>query len=783
MINFDDLMRRGSGLQDTKLIRNAATISFRRHYLEPMRQTVVEDIGKARIREVLAWILLATALLAPLINGLNRPQLWLLWAIWVGLIGTVYSLLSLLLRWPEDPLPASVKQLAALGAVVILWTLIQLLPINFSRIGDLPDPLQPITFSVVPSASLLGSIRLVGYGIFFLMVVKVAGNHGRAFRLGWFLFLGIVAYALFGLSALSLGDFGLWGEKDTYAGVATGTFVNRNSYATFLAFGLVIGLAYVIVRQRDLEDRRAANPKPGLDPGYIEVLLLYFLVAGVAATLLATQSRLGIAAGASGSIALIIALRPKHKPKSRKRLLLRSLAAALVIVTVGMLTARGAIERSLFVAGDADVRLSLYGQVLGMILQRPIAGYGLDSFPAIYPLFQRLPVSPDYTWYSAHNTYLALWSELGLIIGSLPMIGAGLVFVGCVRMLRNRKANHVLPAGGIGVITVAAIHSLGDFSLEIPSNAIIYLFFLALVVSQMRHAEMPSLMPQTFEKETTQSRPIAAAHMLRLETPPAAVYAVGEVHGHLDLYRAMENRIISDGSKVKGAKLIVLLGDAIDKGPKSAGLLDYLVNSTLPEGFVRVVLRGNHEQAFLDFLNDPRADDAWLNGQSEATLRSYLQLPASSDPVTFSHLPADWNLPANIPQSHLNFLQNTPLALRMPGFFFSHAGANPRAGFSNQAPEDLISGDPSLIDDHEGQITVVHCHYPTLVPERTERRISLNSDIMTSAVLTCMRLEPHEEPKFFVESFRRGIPAFVEARDLRNQPKPKDADDDRAMTE
>src|SRR6266566_5297782 len=91
---------------------------------------------------------------------------------------------------------------------------------------------------------------------------------------------------------------------------------------------------------------------------------------------------------------------------------------------------------------------------------------------------------------------------------------------------------------------------------------------------------------------------------LKFDEWPAAIYAIGDVHGCIDQLLALEQRIIDDGAGFAGEKWIVTLGDYIDRGPSSGAVLDHIA-SPPPAGFKRFALIGNHEQLLLDFLDNP----------------------------------------------------------------------------------------------------------------------------------------------------------------------------------
>jgi|GEM_PF-6837616 5''-nucleotidase/2'',3''-cyclic phosphodiesterase and related esterases len=111
---------------------------------------------------------------------------------------------------------------------------------------------------------------------------------------------------------------------------------------------------------------------------------------------------------------------------------------------------------------------------------------------------------------------------------------------------------------------------------------------------------------------SSKGEPPRMLRKLSLSTAPAVTYAVGDIHGQLELYKALEARILEDARSYDGPVLIVLLGDLIDRGPKSAQLIDYLLEPPL-QGVTRLCLRGNHEDMFLQVLRHPSIARDWIS--------------------------------------------------------------------------------------------------------------------------------------------------------------------------
>lgn len=432
--------------------------------------------GQRRLNAVLAVTLVGIVAIAPIPLGSNRPFFWAMWAGLIGLLATVYFA-ALWLR--DEPLRVPLGRLwpAALPfAGLLAYLFIQTLPVpgGVDFVTAAGDVVTSTTLSIAPGSTLLMLLQLGTYAAFFLLMLQVAANRKRARRIGVALLLVITAHALYGLVALIiLDDSLLFFSKWAYAGFATGTFVNRNSFATFLAFGLVLG---VLLGLREL--KAGSRMQWGLAPVYLAATAL------ILAVLVATGSRMGLFAGLAGAgLAALMAAGKGEAGRWRLNRILLAIVPIAAAIVVLLLYGAGTFDRLGSIETDANVRGDLYAQVFGMIAARPWLGHGGGTFELAYPLFHQLPVSPDLIWDKAHSTYLSLWSELGVIAGSVPLLligGFGLV---ALRLYLTRRGDWTAPAAALCVILVAAIHSLVDFSLEMEANVFVFLAILAIGVA------------------------------------------------------------------------------------------------------------------------------------------------------------------------------------------------------------------------------------------------------------------------------------------------------------
>ena len=226
---------------------------------------------------------------------------------------------------------------------------------------------------------------------------------------------------------------------------------------------------------------------------------------------------------------------------------------------------------------------------------------------------------------------------------------------------------------------------------------------------------------------------------------PAAVYAIGDVHGCLDQLVAMERRIASDGLELEGEKWIVTVGDHIDRGARSREVIDHVMGPA-PQGFRRFALLGNHEAMLLDFLQNPAAHAYYLEEGGSETLASYgidLGTPLRSQSGALRALEA-------LPAEHRKFMAELPVYLALPGWLFVHAGIRPGVPLSMQTDDDLIwIRSPFLTSQLTGGLRIVHGHTPSQDIVATPHRIDIDTHCFHTGRLSAVRVTPDGRTKFF----------------------------------
>lgn len=228
-------------------------------------------------------------------------------------------------------------------------------------------------------------------------------------------------------------------------------------------------------------------------------------------------------------------------------------------------------------------------------------------------------------------------------------------------------------------------------------------------------------------------------------TVPAGtrVYAVGDTHGCAEQLRSLHEDILRDsdeadktGTKAK-RRVIVYLGDYVDRGPDSRDLLDLLIEEPLPD-FESVHLMGNHDSFMLRFLESGEDFSLWLMNGGDATLTSYgVEADAGLDSDAMQT-----ELRQLIPQEHQEFLAGLRLSHVEGDYFFCHAGVRPGVPLDKQSPHDLMwIREDFLGSDIDYGKVVVHGHTPRPNPDIAPNRIGVDTGACYGGPLTAVVLE------------------------------------------
>lgn len=227
------------------------------------------------------------------------------------------------------------------------------------------------------------------------------------------------------------------------------------------------------------------------------------------------------------------------------------------------------------------------------------------------------------------------------------------------------------------------------------------------------------------------------------------VYAIGDIHGRLDLLDRLLERMTEDAERAAPRRIsVVFLGDYVDRGPQSRGVVERLMHGPPSHGALAgaewTCLKGNHEECLIRFVDQPSTGAAWcLNGGLE-TVRSYAgEIPKGLE----SDMPAlQLLLSRSMPPAHLRFLSRLKLMHREGDYIFVHAGIRPGVALEDQEPSDLLWIRDDFLFAHPplGQV-VVHGHTPGPAPEIRPHRIGIDTGAYYSGTLTALVLEGTEK--------------------------------------
>ncbi|MEI4487732.1 metallophosphoesterase [Frigidibacter sp. MR17.14] len=227
-------------------------------------------------------------------------------------------------------------------------------------------------------------------------------------------------------------------------------------------------------------------------------------------------------------------------------------------------------------------------------------------------------------------------------------------------------------------------------------------------------------------------------------------YAIGDIHGRLDLLQDAHAKIAADRALTGDATAPVIhLGDLVDRGPDSAGVIR-LLREGIAEGAPWQVVKGNHDRMFLGWLADPwardpglRSDLGWLHPRlgGDATLASYGLRAPGDRPVAPVHAEAL----AAVPQADRDWLAALPTHVLRGDLLFVHAGLRPGVPLAEQTETDLLWIRHEFLDDpRDHGPLVVHGHTALDHAQHHGNRVNLDGGAGYGRPLMCAVFEGRE---------------------------------------
>jgi len=220
------------------------------------------------------------------------------------------------------------------------------------------------------------------------------------------------------------------------------------------------------------------------------------------------------------------------------------------------------------------------------------------------------------------------------------------------------------------------------------------------------------------------------------------LYAVGDIHGRLDLLdRLLATIETNAAAHSKKTKKLIFLGDYVDRGIDSRGVLERLSGS-FAHGLEPIFLRGNHDDLMLQFLKGRLTlAPSWLQWGGAATVASYGLNPyIGANGKSLADLRHE--LKERAGSKHIDFLENTVFSVTYGDYYFVHAGVREGVPLEKQKPEDQMwSRDGFMTSTANYGKVIVHGHTIRPEPERRANRIGIDTGAFATGHLTCLILD------------------------------------------
>lgn len=215
------------------------------------------------------------------------------------------------------------------------------------------------------------------------------------------------------------------------------------------------------------------------------------------------------------------------------------------------------------------------------------------------------------------------------------------------------------------------------------------------------------------------------------------IYAVGDIHGMADLLEGVFARIDADMALTPTETTTeVYLGDFVDRGPDSAGVIRLLMARSQIRDVVCIA--GNHEIYLLESLKDTAALTRWLGIGGRETLISYGIAPARDADIAATQ--AEWD--RRFSPAERGFFGSMRLRHRIGNFLFVHAGIRPGVPLEDQTVDDLtLIRDEFLLARRNDGLIVVHGHTPVAEVDIRSNRINLDTGAYLTGKLSCIAIE------------------------------------------
>jgi O-antigen ligase len=453
------------------------------------------ELPVAMFGSIQLWTTIGALILAPLFFG-SVDLFWI--AVWAILLS-----ISVLCGVAAPMDTGQSRVLSGFLALCSIYTLVAIVQIIPHVVDQLNDPSwrqanDLLGLDASPRISSRAEMPPLAVGHFLLFATSfmsgffIGTSRRNSDSLIWFAQYSILIYAIYGLAALILSpNMVLWAPKVAYRGSLTATFINHNTAATFIGAGAILWFCSAF---SSLQQSFGFSSLRLLLLNRANEHLAFSLLArsGAALTcffaLLLTGSRGGLICSCLGLlVAIVLMVANRQKPRFRHMV---GWGAAGLAVTVVLLSRMGRIgSQGLF----DDGRWSVYGFCLEAIRQRPLLGAGLGTFEDLFPSLRADNFYSWGVWDYAHSTILEIAVEMGIPVAAMVVIAAlaSLFMLGRAALRSESRSRRPL-AAITGIAVLSYLHSMIDFSLQIPGYLVLFGILLGCGLARASAAPAPA---------------------------------------------------------------------------------------------------------------------------------------------------------------------------------------------------------------------------------------------------------------------------------------------------
>jgi O-antigen ligase len=451
------------------------------------------------VARIIFWGVCATLIFLPLSFGSDVE-----WAVFVFQCAT-FLLFALHLanrfvtgkEQEEDEVPQNSKLPLILKILLLVFLVIavfQLIPLPYGLVKILSPRASTIyggesgwaTLSFAPALSVAELVKNIFYFLFAYLVFKYVRTRKEIQVAVLVMLAGAVFQSFYGLIELFGGTERIFGFQRTYhLGSATGTYINRDHFSGFLEMIFPLSLGYLLAKAKFFSIKKGLTFKEKIlwfsQEGLQKSLVFGLVSVIIGLGIFFSRSRSGIFIFFASIFLMVILLSTSGGKEKRLSRMIRTVFLSVLFAAI-LIGIKPIIERFSWTALTSEERPVYYKNSVKMIKDFPLTGTGFGTYVYAYPMYPKV--------YSyglldhAHNDYLELAGEGGLAGGG-ALIAAAFMLVGLLYSRWAQRRDHFVRGVVLGCmlgIVGLLIHSLTDFNLHIPANAIYFLTLYALAL-------------------------------------------------------------------------------------------------------------------------------------------------------------------------------------------------------------------------------------------------------------------------------------------------------------